>query len=73
MPPDLDIHLVVDNCGTHKHAGVKRRLAARPRCHIHRFTDEYNPGARPFAWTATADSILRKTERLCLSVSGTRH
>ncbi len=35
VPPDLDIHLVVDNYGTHKHARVKRWLAARPRCHLH--------------------------------------
>ena len=35
VPPDLDIHLVVDNYGTHRHAGVKRRLADRPRCHIY--------------------------------------
>ncbi len=41
MPADLDIHLVVDNCGTRRHAGVKRRLAARPRCHIH-FTPTYS-------------------------------
>ncbi len=35
VPPNLDIHLVVDNYGTHKHARVKRWLAARPRCHLH--------------------------------------
>ena len=35
VPPDLGIHLVVDNYSTHKHAKVKRWLAARPRYHIH--------------------------------------
>ena len=40
VPKDLDIHLVVDNYGTHKHAKVKRWLAARPRYHIH-FTPTY--------------------------------
>ena len=27
---------------------------------IQRFTDSYNPHARPFVWTATADEILAK-------------
>jgi putative transposase len=40
VPPDLDIHLVVDNYGTHKHPRVKRWLAVRPRYHIH-FTPTY--------------------------------
>ena len=31
VPSDLDVHLVVDNYSTHKHAKVKRWLAARPR------------------------------------------
>ena len=33
---------------------------ARLKEKIRRFTDHYNPGARPFVWTATADSILSK-------------
>tara|TARA_B100000949_G_scaffold230017_1_gene239777 strand:- start:118 stop:1212 length:1095 start_codon:yes stop_codon:yes gene_type:complete len=113
MPPHLDVHLVVDNYSTHKHAKVKRWLAARPRYHIHftptysswlnqveiwfhiitqkairrgsfspvtqlkenilHFTDSYNPSAHPFLWTATADSILQKIQRLCAAISGTRH
>ena len=113
VPPDLDVHLVVDNYSTHKHVKVKRWLAARPRYHIHftptysswlnqveiwfniitqkairrgsfssvrelvdkirYFTDAYNPEARPFLWTATADSILQKIQRLCTAISGTRH
>ena len=40
---------------------------------ILRFTDHYNPGARPFLWTATADSILHKIQRLCMAVSGIQH
>ena len=113
VPPDLDVHLVVDNYSTHKHVKVKRWLAARPRYHIHftptysswinqveiwfniitqkairrgsfssvrqlvdkirYFTDAYNPQARPFLWTATADSILQKIQRLCTAISRTRH
>lgn len=40
---------------------------------IQYFTDAYNPDARPFLWTATADSILQKIQRLCTYISGTRH
>ena len=35
VPPDMAIHLVVDNYATHKHPGVKRWLAAHPRYQVH--------------------------------------
>jgi len=41
VPKSLDIHLVVDNYATHKHAKVKRWLAARPRYHVH-YTPTYS-------------------------------
>lgn len=34
-PKDVDIHLIVDNYGTHKHEKVKAWLARRPRFHTH--------------------------------------
>lgn len=34
-PPDLDLHLIVDNYCTHKHAKVKAWLKRNPRFHIH--------------------------------------
>ncbi len=40
---------------------------------IDAFVQHYNAGARPFAWTATADSILAKLERLLKAISGTAH
>lgn len=40
---------------------------------IEEFVRNYNAQARPFAWVATADSILQKVERLCERISGTRH
>lgn len=40
VPPDLEIHLVVDNYSTHKHPKVKRWLAAHPRYHVH-YTPTY--------------------------------
>src|ERR687892_370151 len=113
LPPNLDIHLVVDNYATHKHQRVKRWLAAHPRYHVHytptyaswlnqveiwfniitqrairrgtyksvkdlvtkidSYVQQYNPKATPFVWTATADSILKKLERLCQRISETQH
>jgi transposase len=33
--PDLDLHLIVDNYGTHKHPRVKSWLRRHPRFHLH--------------------------------------
>jgi putative transposase len=113
VPARLDIHLIVDNYSTHKHARVKAWLARRPRWHLHfiptysswlnqverffalitdktirrgsfssvkdlvakvdHFVTQYNTGCRPFTWTATADSILFKLERLSSRINGTAH
>jgi putative transposase len=40
---------------------------------IDRFVSRYNKNAAPFSWTATADSILQKIQRLCEYIAGTRH
>ena len=34
-PPELDLHLIVDNYATHKHPKVLRWLAKHPRFHLH--------------------------------------
>ena len=113
VPARLDIHLIVDNYTTHKHARVKAWLARRPRWHIHfiptysswlnqverffalitdktirrgsfssvkdlvskvdHFVTQYNTACTPFTWTATADSILAKLERLSSRINGTAH
>ena len=113
VPPELEIHLVLDNYGTHKHPSVRRWLSLHPRYHVHftptyaswlnqveiwfniitqkairrgtfknvkelvakinHFVENYNEKARPFTWTATAESILAKIERLCKYISETRH
>ena len=113
VPAGLDIHLVADNYGTHKHPKVKAWLARRPRYHLHytptysswlnqverwfglitqqairrgsfrsvgelvqkidAYVATYNLHHRPFVWTATADSILAKLQRLCKLISGTGH
>ncbi len=45
----LDVHLVLDNYGTHKHPEVKKWLADRPRYHVH--------------FTPTSSSWLNQIER----------
>jgi transposase len=34
-PPELDLHLIVDNYSTHKHERVKSWLQRHPRFHLH--------------------------------------
>jgi len=46
---DLEIHLVLDNYGTHKHPEVKAWLSQRPRYHVH--------------FTPTGSSWLNQIER----------
>ena len=46
---DLEIHLVLDNYGTHKHPEVKTWLSKRPRYHVH--------------FTPTSSSWLNQIER----------
>jgi len=113
VPVTLDVHLVLDNYGTHRHPRVKAWLARRPRYHLHftptyaswlnqverwfgvitqrairrgsfrtvrelvqrieLFVSRYNQSAAPFAWTATADSILQKVSRIAQAINGTSH
>jgi putative transposase len=40
---------------------------------IDHFVIHYNRTCKPFVWTATADSILAKLERLCSRINGTEH
>ena len=40
---------------------------------IDRYVQSSNAQAQPFAWTATADSILAKVQRLCERICGTEH
>jgi len=35
VPKELDLHLIIDNDCTHKHAKVKQWLAQRPRFNVH--------------------------------------
>lgn len=40
---------------------------------IDQFAASYNKTKAPFNWTATADSIAEKLQRLCRQISGTSH
>src|SRR5215471_10637845 len=40
VPADLDVHLILDNYGTHKTALIRQWLLKRPRFHVH-FTPTY--------------------------------
>lgn len=49
VPADLQVHLILDNYSTHKHANVKAWLAKHPRFHLH--------------FTPTSSSWLNLVER----------
>jgi hypothetical protein len=55
LPPGLEVHLVMDNYGTHKVATVQSWLARHPRYHVH--------------FTPTSGSWLNLVERLLAEVT----
>ncbi len=65
VPRNLDVHLIMDNYGTHKTALIRRWLMKRPRFHVH-FTPKsaswINLVERWFA-TLTVKQIRRGTHR----------
>ena len=65
MPADLDVHVVCDNYGTHKHPTVRTWLQSHPRFHMH-FTPTYsswiNQVVRLFA-EVTRDLLQRCDHR----------
>lgn len=113
LPAGLEVHLVMDNYGTHKVGKVRAWLARRPRYHVHftptsaswlnlverlfaevtercvrrgsytavrqleramlEYLDRRNYDPKPFAWTADADLILGKVERVCKRISDSGH
>jgi transposase len=60
-PSDVDLHLIVDNYATHKHAEVRAWLAKHPRFHMH--------------FTPTSSSWMNMVERFFrdLTVDVVRH
>ena len=110
---DQEVHLVMDNYGTHKTPALVRWFARHPRFHIHftptsaswlnqverwfaeltdqrirrgsftgvqslekairDYLEQYNQEPKPFVWTADADMILGKVQRLCERISDSGH
>ena len=78
VPEDLDIHLIVDNYATHKHATVKAWLARRPRYHVH-YTPTYaswlnqvgavvrhhHPTSHPSRVILFGPATAKKDQRVC--------
>ncbi len=65
VPDDLDVHLIFDNYGTHKHPTVNKWLAAHPRFHMH-FTPTYSSWiyqVERFFGFVTADLLQRSDHR----------
>ena len=65
VPDDLDIHLICDNYGTHKHPIIKTWLAAHPRVQLH-FTPTYSSWlnlVERFFGYVTADLLQRSDHR----------
>lgn len=113
VPSGFEVHLVMDNYGTHKVAKVRTWLARHPRYHVHftptsgswlnlverlfaevtercvrrgshtavralekamlGYLDQRNKDPKPFVWTADADLILGKVERLSKRISDSGH
>jgi transposase len=113
IPPEIEVHLVMDNYGTHKVTRVRNWLARHARYHVHftptsgswlnlverlfgevtercvrrgshtsvrqlekamlEYLEQRNRAPKPFAWTADADLILGKVERLCKRISDSGH
>ena len=65
VPDHLDVHLICDNYGTHKHPTVKRWLEAHPRITLH-FTPTYSSWVNlveRFFGYVTADLLQRSDHR----------
>lgn len=66
---EIWFHIITQKAIRRGTFGTVKELVAK----IEYFVRTYNAQASPFIWTATADSILKKIERLCEHVSGTQH
>ena len=104
FPPELELHLILDNYGTHKHPRVQQWLKKHPRFTLHftptsaswtnlverwfreltdkairrgtfvsvpdleaaidAFLKSSNQEAKPFVWTASAESIMAKLAKV---------
>ena len=113
LPGSAEVHIIMDNYGTHKIAKVRNWFARHPRNRVHftptsaswlnlverlfaevtercvrrgshtavrvleramlQYLDQRNGNPKPFVWTADADLILGKVQRLCERISNSEH
>jgi transposase len=59
VEPGLDIHVIVDNYATHKHANVKAWLARHPRVHLH-----FTPTSA--SWVNLVERFFRDITEQCI-------
>jgi transposase len=111
--PGVQIHLILDNYGTHKAPSVKRWFERHPEYHLHftptsgswlnqverffgliterrirrgvfrsvpalekaimEYLAHHNENPKPFVWTADADLILKRVQRVCERISNSPH
>jgi len=58
---DLELHLALDNCGTHTHAKVKAWLAKHPRLQLHFIPTGPGKGA---SWSSHSPDRTSEASRL---------
>ena len=55
VPMDLDVHVIMDNYGTHKTAIIRNWFAKRPPFHVH-FTPTYG------SWAQSRRALVRRAD-----------
>lgn len=65
VPAELDVHVICDNYGTHKHPTIKTWLSSHPRFHMH-FTPTYS------SWINQVERLFAEVTRELLQRSDHR-
>jgi transposase len=60
VPADLDVHVILDNYGTHKTPLIRNWLAKRPRFHVH-FTPTYA------SWLNMVERLFAEVTQKCIT------
>jgi transposase len=59
VPADLDVHVIMDNYGTHKTVLIRRWMSKRPRFHVH-FTPTYS------SWLNLVERLFAEVTDKCV-------
>jgi hypothetical protein len=74
VPPDLDVHIIMDNYATHNRKQLRRGVhtsTIQLESDIRSFIERHNQNPRPYRWTKSADEILASVRRFCQKVEQT--